>query len=300
MGAYAALQNWDGLFRFSWSHTSRALATRLGAKGFDSVNDPLAQLSDRISQALFIRGDFKPAKERYGCKIVKQKLFAQEKLYPLEFETLGLITQIGSVIGGSKNTQSKPVVVLSACGDDKTKLVDSKIQRMWQRALSRKNFSDSTGQITLDPEKNSLIVDTPKTQSITLEKGDLSSSSLKVKNADSFQSISAISLDNLPLETSRSILVIHLTNLLNTGSRFTNKAMIVLTKQGKTPLLIRKGKAQLSISGATYRVHALSATGKVTGEVKTEQLSGRTWFTLDTASFPGGTLIYHIERQTRL
>ena len=57
-GAVAALQDWDGLWRFAYSHSDSGLKDRIGAPGyFDVATDPLGQAGDRASVCLFLRGD---------------------------------------------------------------------------------------------------------------------------------------------------------------------------------------------------------------------------------------------------
>jgi len=71
-GAVAALQDWDGLWRFAYSHNRENLKDGIGAPGyFDVGTDPLGQAGDRASIMLFLRGDLSaegmgadPAKSR--------------------------------------------------------------------------------------------------------------------------------------------------------------------------------------------------------------------------------------------
>ena len=57
-GAVAALQDWDGLWRFAYSHSDSGLKDRTGSPGyFDVATDPLGQAGDRASICLFLRGD---------------------------------------------------------------------------------------------------------------------------------------------------------------------------------------------------------------------------------------------------
>ena len=61
-GATAAMGDWDGLWRFAYSHTKDGLGdTDVRAPGyFDLAADPLALASDRASVCLFLRGDMPP------------------------------------------------------------------------------------------------------------------------------------------------------------------------------------------------------------------------------------------------
>jgi hypothetical protein len=61
-GATAAMKDWDGLWRFAYSHSRDALGdTDVRSPGyFDLSSDPLALASDRASVCLFLRGDMAP------------------------------------------------------------------------------------------------------------------------------------------------------------------------------------------------------------------------------------------------
>ena len=59
-GALAAEQEWDGLWRFAYSHSKDNLIGEQNCSGFfDCVADPLIAASDRASVCLFLRGDAK-------------------------------------------------------------------------------------------------------------------------------------------------------------------------------------------------------------------------------------------------
>ena len=58
-GALAAEQEWDGLWRFAYSHSNKNLKDRPESTPgyFDCVTDPLIAASDRASVCLYLRGD---------------------------------------------------------------------------------------------------------------------------------------------------------------------------------------------------------------------------------------------------
>lgn len=58
-GARAAVQDWDGLWRFAYAHSADALEDNEAHYPgyFDVSTDPLSQASDRASICLFLRGD---------------------------------------------------------------------------------------------------------------------------------------------------------------------------------------------------------------------------------------------------
>lgn len=59
-GAFAAQQDWDGLWRFAYAHDRRLFADNGGFPSyFDLSTDPLGMASDRASICLFLRKDMK-------------------------------------------------------------------------------------------------------------------------------------------------------------------------------------------------------------------------------------------------
>lgn len=69
IGAYSALQDWDGLYRFAWSHSRNSVVGINPPTMFDAANDPLVQLSDRIAVLMFRRGDVEAAREKYAIAV---------------------------------------------------------------------------------------------------------------------------------------------------------------------------------------------------------------------------------------
>ncbi|MBR2837154.1 MAG: hypothetical protein IKE55_00045 [Kiritimatiellae bacterium] len=68
-GATAALRDWDGLWRFAYSHSRDGLkdADVRSPGYFDLASDPLSQASDRASICLFLRGDLRPGQDSRLC-----------------------------------------------------------------------------------------------------------------------------------------------------------------------------------------------------------------------------------------
>lgn len=298
IGAYAALQNWDALYRFAWSHSASGIYKVGGAYGFDVVNDPMAQLSDRIAIAMFRRGDVAPAKVTYAYT-VSPKCFERNEFdaFPVAFQNLGLIAGIGSVPEGDRTVPRGTVELTPAQAKNPAALKDTSIAKLWREANEKRIARSVTGQLRLDGNASSFTVTTPRTESITLASGSLAAGTLRVKEASCFQTVAAISLDDKPLTESSSVLVIQLTNVANTGLRFTNESRKVVTKTGHLPLLIQKGRATVELASARpFQVTALSCDGVPYGEVKGTLQNGVFRFTADTTQFPGGVMAYHLTR----
>ncbi len=296
MGAYAALQNWDSLHHFTWSHSNFTVEKPAATHTFDIANDPLAQLSDRITVAMFRRGDVKPANGKFAWNVTDEFFTNRDPIeFPQRFQVLGLISQIGSAVNGRA---PQGTTLLSA--DDATdpgKLADSATAALWQRAIGEKIAVSDTGEIRLDAKKNTFAVASPLTESVTLESGSLAAGTLSVRDATGFQTVAAISLDGKPVAESASVLVIHLTNLLNSDIHFGNQAMTVVKHFGRQPALIQRSKSTVELAtDRPFRVAALSADGDAKGEVVGTVKDGKFRFTADPGSFKGGVMAYHLTR----
>ncbi len=297
IGAYGSLQNWDALYRFAWSHADNGIYKVTGAFGFDAVNDPMAQLSDRIAVAMFLRGDVKAADQTFAYT-VSPEMFGSKftATFPNAFSNLGLITGIGSVPADAK-TAKNVMKIAPADASNPAALGDGRIAALWRDANEKKVAASVTGELLLDGGKRTFTVKTPRTETVTLEKGSLAAGALKVDKADVWQTVAAISLDGKALPESASILVIHLTNIANTGLTFTNETRTIVPVTGKAPLLIRKGSAEISLAAKQpFKVTALKADGSPNGEVKGELKDGSFRFTANTTLHPGGVMAYHLSR----
>ena len=82
-GALAADQEWDGLWRFAYSHSNKNLGNSpSGAPGyFDCATDPVISASDRASVCLYLRGD---AIEKCRMESVKCKMNGERVLFDRE------------------------------------------------------------------------------------------------------------------------------------------------------------------------------------------------------------------------
>ena len=101
MGAMASEQEWDGLWRFAYSHSDRNLLDGRGSPAyFDCVSDPVIAASDRASVCLYLRGDaaadsLKVDKDRGSMTLVSPRTcggFAESgriEAGPLAFEIIG-------------------------------------------------------------------------------------------------------------------------------------------------------------------------------------------------------------------
>ncbi|OGV75274.1 MAG: hypothetical protein A3K19_09055 [Lentisphaerae bacterium RIFOXYB12_FULL_65_16] len=100
-GAFAALQDWDGVWRFAFTHTSKTITGEPVPSTFDIAGDPLNLLSERLVPLLFLRGDAKSATTAIPIVYTSDalKMPCARKGPPSAYTTLGYYARLGSVRG---------------------------------------------------------------------------------------------------------------------------------------------------------------------------------------------------------
>ncbi|MBR3084972.1 MAG: hypothetical protein IKH04_01070, partial [Kiritimatiellae bacterium] len=175
------------------------------------------------------------------------------------------------------------------------------------------NRSQSTA---IDKARGTFAVVTPRTcggfaESGALECGPLTFDlDLPGEALNRPAAVWASSLDGAPLEESRRILVAHVTDARNTGAVFDTDAARTWQKQGRTPALVRRGRAAISLAlhgGAAPAVYRLCPAGRRIAEVAASCREGgreaphsriTVSFTADTALDPScATIFYEIVRR---
>ncbi len=295
IGGYAALQNWDGLYRFCYSHNIKRVEQKMNLfSPFETVYDPVMQLSERIIHSLFLRGDALAAPRAYSSAIPENLPETQRSLtHSSKFEVLGLTAQIGSHVEGARLPAGTVVL------DDAMEFTAAPADvQEWKQGVEKKRIKSSTSEITLDAAQNTLIIHTPKTEVVTLKKGGLNTGGcLSVTNADVFQTVAAISLDNRELAGSGRILMLQLTDVLSNNIVFEDSDRKIIKASGKWPLIAHRGKAEVALKlkdKEKIKVTALSPDGVRRGEIPAVKQDGAWKFTVDTGCFPGGVMAYEI------
>lgn len=294
LGAYAALQDWNALYRFAWAHGRYDINRVTQQLIFDGSVEPMAQLGDRIAIAMFVREDVKSANPLYIVEVPKNFSSAmQPQVAPELFTMLGLISRIGIAVEGNPVPVGTVVVTPQIAKHPETLSGDG---LAWKMALKERRAVSNTGEVRIDAPQRTFSVATPRTEVVSLESGSHTADVLRIENADSPQTFAAISLDGIPLESSTSILLIHQTNILNTDCRFGNEQMTLWLDKGVLPLLVYRGIATITVKGKPCTVKALSADGKTLGPVNGSYVDGIFRFKADPGLYQGGVLAYHLTR----
>ena len=288
MGAYSALQDCSGIYRYNFcGNIKRLFNPQSGITLFEMDHDPIMLLSQRIEGVFMIRGDIAPAGDAVSWKLEKDfwKNF-KDAGYP-NIRRLGLFSKIGA------NHEGKTAIpTLDYQAISPKDAVGKQIQEFDKNGIA----VSTTGELRLDTRRKVFAAASPKSESVVVTRGTaLKAKLLEVVNPSVFQSVTAIALDGKTLAESNSIIILQLTDAIATGTRFTDEDLSTMTHYGKSPLLLRRGSCQIRLAvNRNYQVKALNMQGDTLGVIPGELRNNTFMFTADNSRFKGGIVAYHL------
>jgi hypothetical protein len=290
-GALGAIQDWDAMWRFAYSHDRRNLFEPAPIGYFDLVSDPLNQAADRLTLFLFLRGDLAPASDRLAVVLPEAEI--QNPQEPLDLTTLypaGWQAQIGTVVLAKGAEVPPGIIPLPA----NPALAKSALPE----ALKQIGTDSAKKQVTIDAKNAILAIDSPKSAGGYAEKGQaISTSSVEIRELTHGATVFVNSLDAAPISSSRRLLVTHLTDLQNTAGRYAEGSRQTLLDWGGLPHLVRDGSAQVRIATADadkLTVWALAVNGRRIEKVPSKIEDGRLVFTASVKGSEGAQMLYEV------
>ena len=287
-GSLAALQDWDALWRFDYSHTAANVPSRAPhavAGYFDLACDSLMQASDRAFVCLFLRGDLSPLADGLATRVRRDGVAAPDG------------RQATGVVPGWHDAAWRVRTGATAADSlDGWTVVDLDGQL---RAAAPPVATKPNASVEIDRERGSLRVVTPKTAGGSVPSGALRAGPVAFDVGDVAATVWASALDGEPIATSRRILVSHLTDLQADGSVFLEPARRTLLRLGKCPPVVRNGRAKVALAlerAAECEVWALETSGRRAERVASEVRNGRLHFTADVKGAGGARMLYEVVR----
>lgn len=286
-GAYAALQDWDALFRFAWAHDAKEVTSRQPAQGFDISVDPINLLSEHIIGMFWRRGDMPAFEEKAVYTVNRKEAFAagesgrEPPRFPDNATLLGLTKRVAS--------RYEP--------DGKA----ANLEFHDQKPQTRYEASTGDAHVILETAGD-FLAESKFSKAITVQDKSLDEQFVRdVKGGPA--TIFAGALDRKPLAQSDRILVLHLTDCLSDGVTFGEKGMNSILDKGGLPLLVRRGSATVCIANdpdtRRIQVHALDLSGNRVAEIpfSLEREGTRIQFEVSTIGGKGDpTLAYELIR----
>lgn len=305
MGAAAALQEWDGVFRFAWAHSREAAVAPRPLGYFDLASDPAALAAERAALLLFRRGDVRGAPQALVQIVPRDSLMERFDTAPDPgFPELTLVTRVGARIEdkGKPLPPARPSEVrvsgLDSAGALSTLLEANRLPEANKTNLTLESRQSETNEIFLDGGLGTLRVITPRTmggfapEAESLRFGKMT---VAVENADAVVYVAA--LDGRTVVEGARLLLAHVTDVQNTNARFLSSDRRVLERWGELPHLARRGRASVALERArppqAVELWRLDMAGRRVGPVPV-QVQGRTLsFTLDTLGPDGKAGVYY-------
>lgn len=323
-GTYAALQDWDGLFQFVYTHHPRQLEGETAGEGdfFASAQDPVKYLAQIIGIRLFLDRGVRPASGGFALILDAAGHAPFSNMPAGDLLRLGLIAKIGSLVVSPGTTPpasyagwltldgASPALpgghpVFPIGGEDSLCLLQSLAdaglisEKLFD--VKQKRYRSVTGQIELDGSNGTFRVVSPGCEAVILpEKRTGQGEFLRVENRIGRGVFAAVSATRLPLKQSDRILLFHLTDTQVEKLKFANAAGTRLERFGKGRFLAERGEAVIECSvpyDGGFELFRIDSSGRRLGKVPFHRSkSGGICFNARVFSPEGAGFLYELVR----
>ncbi len=235
LAAYAAFQDWDGIYFYTFEPKALEGWQDYVADEFDITLDPVKMTQMKTGALLFIRGDVQPAREtvvrNYSQEQVNEAMRLPEAERP--FFTPGF-------------PKATPLVHGNRIGT-----IEGKPTRDFSPPPEPPYHSD-TGELSwyVEPGNHGLVtIDAPRTQALVgfvRENANKTTTHLKAELKNEFAAITLSSLSELPIQRANRLLLTVCGRWQNTGSEW-NERHTLWEQWGKGPTLIEPVRGWLML-----------------------------------------------------
>lgn len=333
IGAYAAFSDIDGVT--VWGEPCRRINhtkdrpepwLTSAMTPFAQWADPLADASQLLSYFMFMRRDVRAAQKFVRIVADKSSVFRSNPLAAPAPEQTALALLVGYTQQSIDNpVQITPVqkneLLLPSLGGGKmriegffteavgaTKNISRSIRSLKEKGFLPENnrsngeniFENATGELYLDTERLFMTVNTPRLQGMCApagERAELADIQILAHNRDG--NLTVASVDGMkPIREARRLLLVRLTNALNTGMEFSDASMTRLEKLGGIPALLQNSAFLIRIRNRyadALKLYPLTLEGIRTGKGLSPVVSGNgsATFIVDTVK-DGNTVYFEI------
>jgi len=236
LAAYAAFQDWDGVFLYTFEHKVPSGWTAKMPSHFEVRPDPVKMMSIAAGACLFLRGDVQPAKETiyrsYSPEEVRESIrlaSSQRPFFTPGFDaatTLLHATRIRSfdASGGPYFHVEASNTILSDTG-----------QLAWHHNQKREGF------VTIETDRSQALIG-------FIQRADKPLKNLAATVENEFCSLVLTSLDDKPLLQADRLLLVATARAANTGMKWNDKRTS-LTDWGTEPSVIEPVKGFVTLKG---------------------------------------------------
>jgi len=314
-GCLGALQGWDVIWRFTYSHSRGNLFDPSPIGYFDIAADPLSQAADRAAICLYLRGDMKPATHTVGITMTPRGITdpqAPNVGVAPGWHALAWVTRVGTFLAGQPGTVPADIVlpfgpgtesssggeVLQAdpyASDTGQKVLALMRKKGWLDGnvtdLASNRLQSETGQIIIDAPRDVMVLNTPLTAGGYAPEGaTIETDAVTVHMDQTYGTVWVSSVDGQPIRNSKRLILVHLTDLQNTGIHFGEKARQTLLAWGGLPHLVKTGAATVRVTladPAKAKVWELATSGRRVAPMPFKVENGQLVVTVSTRNADG-------------
>ncbi len=325
-GCMAALQGWDTLWRFAYSHRHNMLFEPAPAGYFDLASDPLNQTAERAALALYLRGDMREASHTVAVPMTPTELLQAPRRNTRTsppWHALALVTGVGTHVAEQPGEVAADVMVPLAWGTQPDDWTGGDVLALdpYEEAtgaavlahlresgliapdnvtdLSADRLQSETGELLVNAPDDVMVLNTPRTAGgYAPEGGRVEAGPVTVTMDETYATVWVSSLDEEPIRSSGRMLVAHLTDLQNSGAHFAERDRQTLLEWGGLPHLVRDGAATLTVEapGARRaRAWAIATSGRRVAPVEVDLEDGRITLPLRVRGPEGARMMYEVE-----
>ncbi|HEY3319510.1 MAG TPA: hypothetical protein VGP72_03430 [Planctomycetota bacterium] len=236
LAAYAAFQDWDGIFWYTLGHKDAVAESVMPVGHFDLFPDPVKMTQLRAGALMFLRGDIRPAKETVTRSMTREQVLESIRLpksdWPLFSPGFNPLTALahGVRLGSFDGPALMPAQVIA---DDPIRSDTGELA--WQ--FKNKAASE-------------VVVDTPRSQALIghCKAAGRSSANLMAQIDTPFCALTLQSLDQREISRAATLLLTACARVENTGQQWDEKRK-TLQRWGKAPACIEPVRGAVILRG---------------------------------------------------
>ena len=270
LAAYAAFQDWDGIFWYSLGHTPVVDASRKIGGHFEFCGDPVKMSQLAAGAMMFLRGDVAPARQTLGRSYSRQYVLESLRNFTSGFSLVVPLThglRITSFDAQASDIQAPPTSSPQAGVEPGALIRSDTGQIVWQAPRQHDGL---------------VLIDTPRSQAIVGHCGGRPTSLTNlVGQIDSpFAAITLGSLDAQPISRAGHLLLTATARSANHAMRW-NAARTSLEDWGQAPAEIEPVVGELSVRGlegaVAVRFQPLDSAGRPLGAAIAARHAAEAW-----------------------
>ena len=308
--AIAALQDWQGIYSFCHANRIDLVSSpKSGLEKFDIVNDPVRNIPERIACMIFLRGDVKPLKRSIVTTVgYESSRFPFLRYYPAYTSAAIFGAKIGSMpVNSVRPFPANSIAVTDISQEYSGKLPMIRSMPELKTFAMRENITligadelaTPNGEVSANLKSKIFKVVTDRTEGFFFKNKGSAAGNILSATSDSEVMIAATSLDGKNLADSERVLLVHVTDMDNENTVYTNDSRTTIVKsvhtQRPVQILFRAATAKIEFKTNLNKpkCYALDCSGKRMGEIPYEQSSGRIQLNANTSY--GGTACFAYE-----